>query len=129
MIPRLSPIRRSKPRRGPLRDRAYLSFLRAEGECEACATRLGHPGQRIACKGMTHLLGCDPAHGPVNGMSSKGPDDGCIPLGRVHHEEQTRMGWPAFEKKYRFRREERAKVWFTLYLTWKGNGKSWALKA
>ena len=58
----------------------------------------------------------DPAHGPVNGRGSKGPDNEAIPLCRHHHDEQHRVGWPAFEAKYGFSRAEQAKVFWTGYL-------------
>lgn len=62
---------------------------------------------------------CDPMHGPPNGKSQKGPDSGCIPGCREHHDEQTAIGWPAFEKKYGFSREKEAAVWWTAFLVWK----------
>lgn len=62
---------------------------------------------------------CDPAHGPVNGMRSKGPDNEAIPLCRVHHKEQTRIGWQAFEARYGFIRAHEAAAWYQAYLIWK----------
>lgn len=58
----------------------------------------------------------DPAHGPVNGGSSKGPDDGAIPLCRYHHEEMERLRWPKFEAKYGFSRATEAKAHYAAYL-------------
>ena len=58
----------------------------------------------------------DPAHGPVNGRSSKGPDNEAIPLCSHHHEEQHRVGWPAFEAKYGFSREKEAAAHYAAYL-------------
>ena len=62
------------------------------------------------------MTACDPAHGPVNGKGSKGPDNEALPLCRVHHAEQHRVGWPAFEARYGFSREGEAAVW---WLAWK----------
>jgi hypothetical protein len=87
----------------------------------------------VACTSKDHLLRdqicdqlgrgfiyrCDPMHGPPNGRSQKGPDAGCIPGCRSHHEEQTRIGWPAFEEKYGFIREKEAATWWTAFLIWK----------
>jgi hypothetical protein len=62
------------------------------------------------------MSGCDPMHGPVNGMRSKGPDAECIPGCRDCHNEQTEIGWPAFEAKYKFSREEVAREWWARFL-------------
>jgi hypothetical protein len=63
---------------------------------------------------------CDPAHGPVNGASSKGPDSGCIPLCRGfglmnHHDEQHAIGWPAFQVKYDLDRAREAAAHWLLW--------------
>lgn len=117
-IPRRKPLKRStepiarkraKPRRGPMRDPGYLQFLREEG---TCITRCGE-GRGI------YGTWCDPAHGPVNGMRSKGPDREAVPLCRFHHEMQTSLGWPAFERRYSLDRAAEAKVWYAAYLIWK----------
>ena len=50
----------------------------------------------------------DPAHGPPASLRVKGPDNEAIPLTRWYHEEQTRIGWSAFEEKYAFSRAEEA---------------------
>ena len=90
--------RREKPRRVSVdRDRDYLDWLKEHG----CL--VGNQVHRIASRG--HI---DPAHGPVNGMGSKGADSEAIPLCRDHHEEQHRIGWPAFEEQHRFSREAEA---------------------
>lgn len=73
---------------------------------------------RLSKAAGTRYVGCgrvDPAHGPVNGMSSKGADSGAIPLGRGHHDEQHAIGWDAFEAKYGFSRETEAKVHYRAY--------------
>ena len=115
-ISRLTPPkkRRSKPRRaGVDRDPGYLAWLR-ERSCVAC--------KLTGCTGRAHNPGnwasvtIDPAHGPVNGMRSKGPDSGAIPLCRHHHEEQHQIGWPAFQQKYSFSLEKEAAAHFALYL-------------
>ena len=58
----------------------------------------------------------DPAHGPVNGRGSKGPDNEAIPLCRHHHDEQHRIGWPAFCVKYGFDRAREAAAHYVSYL-------------
>ncbi len=73
-----------------VRDRKYLDWLK-----DNCCCVVGNPVHR-----KVSLAFCDPAHGPVNGMSSKGPDTGAIPLCRMHHDEQHALTWPAFESKY-----------------------------
>ena len=80
--------RRSKPRRGPLRDPEYRKWLKYE----YCA--IGEAYGSEGCTGVT-----DPAHTENNGMGSKGPDSSCIPLCRRHHREYD-AGRAAFEKKY-----------------------------
>lgn len=101
--------RAGKPRRGPpdipadrWRNPGYLQFLRNEGKCLICQGR-----------------GCDPAHGPVNGQSSKGPDSGAGPLCRAHHDEQHRIGWHSFECRYGFSREIESAVWWSAYQIWR----------
>ena len=93
-----------------MRDLAYLQFLRSYGRCVACV-----------CNFRYSPMGCDPAHGPANGMGSKGPDDGAIPLCRSHHAEQHAMAkWPKFEANYGFSRAKEAKIWYSAYLESKG---------
>ena len=106
---------RIKPRRGPARDRDYLNFLREEGKCVACP----YAGPcRLPDLFRFASDVCDPAHGPVNGRSSKGPDSEAIPLCRRHHDEQGRLGWSAFQLKYSFDRAEIAAMWYRLFLIW-----------
>jgi hypothetical protein len=114
------PTRRAKPRRGPLsippeewRNPAYRQFLREEGRCVAC------PSADYTMLRKYLTVQCDPAHGPPNGKGSKGPDAGCIPLCRAHHEEQHQMGWPAFEAQYGFNREREAAAWWKAFQIWK----------
>jgi hypothetical protein len=106
---RLSQIRpRTLPRRGPQeipthlwRNAPYRSWLHRHGRCIVC----GAPD-------------CDPMHGPPAGKSMKGPDagpDGCTPGCRSHHDEQSRIGWPAFEKKHRISRRREARRWWQRY--------------
>ena len=102
--PRTAPLKRKRKtarRVSVLRDRGYLDWLR---DCE-CVIRIGGPSLHMS----------DPAHGPVNGRGSKGPDNEAIPLCRNHHEEQHRLGWPAFEKKYGFSREREAAAHWAAY--------------
>ena len=94
-----------------MRDPEYRAFLKAEGYCVVCSR-----------------VPVEPAHGPVNGMSSKGPDNQAIPLCPRCHDEMHAIGnWPAFERRHHISRERWAKVWYTAYLAWKGNGKKWTL--
>lgn len=97
--------RRSKPRRvSVMRDKKYLAWLKTT-QCIACeSTR-----RDLAALGFSAANGfklqskctlIDPAHGPVNGMRSKGDDCEAIPLCRLHHTEQHAIGWPAFEARY-----------------------------
>lgn len=104
--------RRKKPRRGPMRDLGYLAFLREEGQCWPCWKN----GLLSVIKSRNR---CDPMHGPINGMRSKGPDSEAIPGCRRHHEEQTSIGWPAFESKYGFDRAKEAATWYAAYQIWR----------
>ena len=120
------PRKRAKPRRGPLRDPGYLAFLREEGKCQCCLVFIREagycgltPGSEVALRPAMIAGLCDPAHGPVNGRGSKGPDNGALPLCRVHHKEQHLIGWPAFEAKYGFNREGEAAAWYKAYQVWK----------
>jgi hypothetical protein len=81
--------RRSKTRRGPLRDAKYRRWLTAE----RCAVSQNLLTGRF-CDPM-----CDAAHTENNGMASKGPDFSCAPLCRSHHAEYD-AGREAFETKY-----------------------------
>ncbi len=128
MIQRRTPITRSAPprkrrpgppRRGPSevsadqwRNPSYLAFLRAEGRCVACPR-----GGRVFGAPITYGMNgvCDPAHGPVNGRGSKGPDAGAIPLCRAHHDRQHAIGWTAMEVEFEFSREREAAVWFAAF--------------
>lgn len=58
----------------------------------------------------------DPAHGPVNGRGSKGPDNEAISLCRQHHAEQHQIGWPEFETTYGFSREKEAASHYASWL-------------
>ncbi len=81
-----------------VRDRAFLN------ELTMCYCEVGLLFGSEQCSRIM-----DPAHGPVNGASSKGGDDGAISLCRTHHWEQHAIGWPAFEKKYGINRAAIAK--------------------
>jgi hypothetical protein len=110
------PSRRSKPRRVPVdRNPDYLAFLRYECRCVVCEI-IRRRTPRSARWVRIVLPQCDAAHGPVNGMGSKGPDTGAIPLCRAHHAEQHHIGWPAFCAKYELDREKEAKAHHALYL-------------
>lgn len=122
------PQKRAKPRRGPLRDPGYLAFLREEGDCVVCriltrqwADRMRALGTDVTQLSPRSLLNraCDPAHGPVNGMRSKGPDNEALPLCRIHHEEQTSSTHALFAAKYGFEWQIEATGWFAAYQIWK----------
>lgn len=94
------PVRKKRPgkarRVSVVRDRKYLDWLKTQ----FCVV-----SQSLFLRGLTEYVYAkpviiDPAHGPVNGMGSKGGDDGAIPLTREYHTEQHAIGWPAFEEKY-----------------------------
>lgn len=71
--------KRSKPRRGPLRDPAYRAWLREQ----RCAVWRHTPRFRfVLCGGSI-----DAAHTVNNGMASKGSDASCLPLCRTHHQQ------------------------------------------
>ncbi len=113
-----SPVRRKrpgKPRRGPVgipaeqwRNPAYLKFLR-HSACVACYPALKDQTVNFL------FAGCDPAHGPTNGTSSKGPDAEAIPLCRKHHDYQHEIGWPAFEAEYGIDRRVIAAAWWKAF--------------
>ncbi len=117
--------RRATPRRvDVVRCPEYLAWLRTECKCVACeltrkvlAAAGFSPGSGFKITPYSTVI--DPAHGPVNGLHSKGPDDGAIPLCRYHHDEMERLRWPAFEAEYEFNREHEAKTHFAAFLIWK----------
>jgi hypothetical protein len=102
-------INRRRPgvRRGPTgvppdkwRNEAYLEWLR-EQPCALC----GHSP-------------AEPAHGPMNGAGSKGPDAEAVPLCRLHHAEMHQFGsWPSFEERHFF---IRAAVASAHWARWEG---------
>lgn len=92
------PNRRTKPRRGPLRDPAYRRYLR-DKPCVVCG-----------------WLKCDAAHTENNGLSSKGPDSSCVPLCRDHHREYD-SGRAAFEARRKRDMREIAAKWWAKYQT------------
>lgn len=102
-----SPIRkrRAGTRRGPLRDKDYLEFLRRQ-----CCALLCN------CAGWTEA-----AHGPVNGMCSKGPDNEAIPLCMRHHREQHHCGINEFQRRYHFDWAATAKRYHDQYAAGRGN--------
>lgn len=102
------PRKRKKARRGPMRDPGYLRFLRAQ----LCQISY----QWIENRYCETPRPVQAAHGPVNGMGSKGPDSEAIALCPAHHTEQHRIGWRAFERKYYFSRAEKARLWYAAYL-------------
>lgn len=119
--------RKGKARRGPadipadeFRCKPFKDFLTAEGKCSACASLIRDHGRLEQLRPGVLAGYCDPAHGPVLGGSMKGPDSGCIPLCRGfgllnHHDEQHKIGWPAFERKYSIDRAAEARAWWVLF--------------
>ena len=74
----------AKERRGPVRNAAYLRWIRTlpslvsgRGPCDACHT------------------------GTDGGMSQKASDLSCVPLTREEHQEYHQHGKRAFERRYR----------------------------
>ena len=95
--------RTGKRRVGVLRCPKYLAWLKGR-RCVACYQEVRGEAPITVASWII-----DAAHGPVNGMGSKGPDDGAISLCRAHHDEMERMRWPAFEGRYGFSREAEAR--------------------
>jgi|HubBroStandDraft_6_1064221.scaffolds.fasta_scaffold208196_3 hypothetical protein len=91
-----------------MRDKGYLRWLRKQRDIVTGYGPTWFPEDPI-----------EAAHGPVNGMSQKGPDNEAVPLSRSLHREQHRIGWPAFEAKYGFSRAEEAKRLYAEYLATK----------
>lgn len=96
--------RRSKPRRGPLRNNKYKQYL-YDKPCEVCGN-----------------IPSDPAHTKNNGTASKGPDSSCAPLCRLHHQEYDhgKNGKRGFETKYNVVMASIAEEWYTRYLAESG---------
>jgi hypothetical protein len=81
--------RRTKPRRGPVRNPAYLKFIRSL-RCLICVL------QHLVQKGRTEA-----AHSGPHGISQKSSDLSAIPLCLEHHQtgkdSYHRLGWRFFE--------------------------------
>jgi hypothetical protein len=88
-MPRPLPKKRTKPRRGPMRDPGFKKYIRQF----FCA--LLDQENSTGCSSFI----VEPAHTQNNGMRSKGSDASCVPLCRKHHTEfdQNRK---AFQIKY-----------------------------
>ena len=99
--------RRSKPRRGPMRDAKYRAFVRTQPCAVAVLSKL-RGGKR--CFGLTQA-----AHTENNGMSSKGPDSSCAPLCCDHHAEYD-AGRERFERRYLINMKNNARVCYERYL-------------
>lgn len=125
LIARNVPVKkkRSKPRRGPMRDKGYREWLR-ERNCIACLTL------PLRERSMVNEAwsGCEAAHTKNNGRSSKGPDSSCVPLCKKHHDEMDgRLSTAittkeAFEAKYRINLEHEAAAHYRTYEIWKESG-------
>lgn len=91
---RRTPIKkkRTKARRGPLRDPEYRAYVRSLVCLLSMRSRINP--DVMFCTGTA-----DAAHTQNNGMGSKGDDSSCVPLCRRHHCEYD-AGRTAFEKKY-----------------------------
>ena len=111
---RRTPVKkkRANPRRvSVFRCPEYLAWLR-ERRCVACVLLKMIYRDRLCASGSMPI---DPAHGPVNGRGSKGPDNEAIPLCRAHHQLQHAWGWPRFEKECGFSREKEAAAHFAAF--------------
>lgn len=106
--------RRTKQRRGPLRDPGYRKYLAGK----SCSALSDSPNDEAfeGCDYWWHGYGfaTDAAHTENNGMNSKGPDSSCAPLCRKHHREYD-AGREAFEKKYRINMKAIAAEHFARY--------------
>jgi hypothetical protein len=118
------PARKTKPRvkraAGPrrvavLRNGDYLAFLHAI-PCVVCTeeNRIN-----IAWHRLPKAIPCfsEAAHGPVNGLGSKGADSSCTPLCHVHHMESHRIGVKNFEARYGVNLKREAARLFALFRT------------
>ena len=118
---RINP-KRKEPRRGPMRDKAYMEWL-CDRSCVACR-ELKRRGSRLGPDRIQTLI-IDPAHTVNNGRGSKGPDSSCIPLCRFHHDEMDgRLSTAittkaAFAAKYGLDLEHEAATHYSTYLIWK----------
>jgi hypothetical protein len=83
---RLNPKRKTPRKVSVERNRDYMNWLRETARCAIIDCRTPHFP--------------DPAHTERNGMASKGADSSCVPLCRLHHEEQHYIGAQRFEEKY-----------------------------
>lgn len=107
--------RRTKPRRGPMRDPKYRTFVRTFLCSVFSASPNDEPYDRCDYwNGHTNLT--DSAHTQNNGMRSKGPDSSCAPLCRKHHREYD-AGREAFEEKYAVSMSAIAAETFAAYLS------------
>lgn len=100
-----------KPRRGPMRNAKYKAWLKGR-VCQACRIMKLIYRDRLCASGEV----VDPCHTSNNGMSSKGPDSGCAPLCRSHHEEFD-SGREAFDAKYNISMSEQAAIHYALFLS------------
>ncbi len=120
------PMKRSTPRRteqdrdpkyreylrvfGP----KYREYLRVFGKCEVCHSTWG----------SWPWATCDPCHTENGGMHMKGPDSGCAPLCRTHHDQYDgraklpngEVGKRAFEAHYGIDMRAVAAKWYKQYL-------------
>ncbi len=102
----------AKIRRGPVRSVEYREWLRYRA-CVVCLAQNSEAGRMFINKVASHGV-CQACHTENNGMGSKGPDSGCVPMcggvGTADHHGQydgrTRLpngdfGKKAFEAYYR----------------------------
>lgn len=110
-LKRKTPLKkyRSKPRKvAVLRDPKYKAWLRENCECLICV-KTGVPINAFCGRvEAAHVL-------KTNGMGSKGPDSGCIPLGKGHHRELHNRGAKDFSEKYAISLEFWAALYFDRY--------------
>jgi hypothetical protein len=109
------PRRRKRPRRvSVLRDQPYKDWLK-KCRCVVCSILKLVYRDRLCASGSMPI---DPAHTVNNGMSSKGPDNSCVPLCRVHHREYD-AGREAFEVKYGISMQRESAAHYLAFEVWK----------
>ena len=83
------PKRRARPRRGPLRDKAYMHWI-STLPCCVCfpaitaVLKAADPANTVIFQ--QPFRQSDPAHTERGGAGMKGPDSSCAPMCRQHHD-------------------------------------------
>lgn len=99
--------RTGKPRRGPMRSKAYREW------CAQQYCAIGWLCGSETCSAF--MFRADAAHTKNNGMSSKGPDSSCVPLCRKHHRKYD-ASRAAFEVKYDVDMKKLAEEYYARFL-------------